>query len=163
MFIIVDICVFILQLFGQDTNSGFQEKTSTLCKCLITCCTTLELTLSSACLHSGLVNGCFHWSITDKAKSLVTQVWSLRSLLPVKTGQKTNRQHGRLTCTECVLEDDWLRSCMQKSAWKKQALFGTYSLTVMTPKKPQQWLQVVGHAGLFIWPLCADLILVNPQ
>lgn len=40
---------------------------------------------------------------------------------------------------------------MQNSAWKKHKSCGTSSLFPMTPKKPQQWLQVVGHAGLFIW------------
>lgn len=36
---------------------------------------------------------------------------------------------------------------MQNSTWKKHTSCGTASLLPMTPKKPQQWLQVVGHAG----------------
>uniref|UniRef100_A0A673AET6 Kinase n=1 Tax=Sphaeramia orbicularis TaxID=375764 RepID=A0A673AET6_9TELE len=36
---------------------------------------------------------------------------------------------------------------MQNSAWKKS--HGTSPILSMTPKKPQQWLQVVGHAGSF--------------
>eukprot|EP00064_Thunnus_orientalis_P003360 superscaffoldBa00000270_g3369 len=38
---------------------------------------------------------------------------------------------------------------MQNSAWKKHKNCGTSSLLPMTPKNPQQWLQVVGHAGCF--------------
>uniref|UniRef100_UPI0037E74C6C inositol-trisphosphate 3-kinase C isoform X2 n=1 Tax=Semicossyphus pulcher TaxID=241346 RepID=UPI0037E74C6C len=35
------------------------------------------------------------------------------------------------------------------SAWTKQDICGTSAVIPMTPKKPQQWLQVVGHAGSF--------------
>nr|XP_046267267.1 inositol-trisphosphate 3-kinase C isoform X3 [Scatophagus argus] len=38
---------------------------------------------------------------------------------------------------------------MQNSAWKKHRSCGTSYLLPMTPKNPQQWLQVVGHAGSF--------------
>ncbi|XP_062288659.1 inositol-trisphosphate 3-kinase C [Scomber scombrus] len=37
----------------------------------------------------------------------------------------------------------------ENSAWKKHKSCGTSSLLPMTPKNPQQWLQVVGHAGSF--------------
>ncbi|XP_042286175.1 inositol-trisphosphate 3-kinase C isoform X2 [Thunnus maccoyii] len=37
----------------------------------------------------------------------------------------------------------------ENSAWKKHKNCGTSSLLPMTPKNPQQWLQVVGHAGCF--------------
>ncbi|XP_034539834.1 inositol-trisphosphate 3-kinase C [Notolabrus celidotus] len=37
----------------------------------------------------------------------------------------------------------------ENSAWMKQQSRGTSALIPMTPKKPQQWLQVVGHAGSF--------------
>ncbi|KAM8898594.1 inositol-trisphosphate 3-kinase C isoform 2-T2 [Spinachia spinachia] len=37
----------------------------------------------------------------------------------------------------------------ESSAWKKQKSCGTSSLLPMTPKKPHQWMQVVGHAGSF--------------
>lgn len=38
---------------------------------------------------------------------------------------------------------------MQNSEWDKHSS-KTSSYFPMTPKKPQQWLQVVGHAGLFL-------------
>ncbi|KAM3602028.1 uncharacterized protein V6R79_023274 [Siganus canaliculatus] len=37
----------------------------------------------------------------------------------------------------------------ENSAWKQHKNCGTSSLLPMTPKKPQEWLQVVGHAGSF--------------
>ncbi|XP_041657555.1 inositol-trisphosphate 3-kinase C [Cheilinus undulatus] len=37
----------------------------------------------------------------------------------------------------------------ENSAWTKQQSCGTSAIIPMTPKKPQQWLQVVGHAGSF--------------
>nr|XP_020485883.1 inositol-trisphosphate 3-kinase C-like isoform X1 [Labrus bergylta] len=37
----------------------------------------------------------------------------------------------------------------ENSAWTKQQSCRTSAITPMTPKKPQQWLQVVGHAGSF--------------
>ncbi|XP_010769478.1 inositol-trisphosphate 3-kinase C-like [Notothenia coriiceps] len=37
----------------------------------------------------------------------------------------------------------------ENSKWKNHKSCGTTSLLPMTPKKPQQWLQVVGHAGSF--------------
>lgn len=45
---------------------------------------------------------------------------------------------------------------MQASTWKKHSSCGTSSFFPMT-KNPQQWLQVVGHAGLF--PLSCTLLL----
>ncbi|CAJ1064211.1 inositol-trisphosphate 3-kinase C [Xyrichtys novacula] len=37
----------------------------------------------------------------------------------------------------------------ENSAWANQQSQGTTALIPMTPKRPQQWLQVVGHAGSF--------------
>ncbi|XP_071775231.1 inositol-trisphosphate 3-kinase C [Centroberyx gerrardi] len=37
----------------------------------------------------------------------------------------------------------------ESSTWKKHRSLGTSSPLSMPPKKPQQWLQVVGHAGSF--------------
>ncbi|XP_056141400.1 inositol-trisphosphate 3-kinase C [Lampris incognitus] len=37
----------------------------------------------------------------------------------------------------------------ENATWKKQTRQGTSSPISMSPKKPQEWLQVVGHAGCF--------------
>lgn len=89
---------------------------------------------------------------SHQAKSQGNWVWSLRSLLPVWKNTEKHRHQRSLIWNVCVFSNDSLSFffffLMQNSAWKKHKSCGT-SLLPMTPKKPQQWLQVVGHAGVF--------------
>lgn len=63
----------------------------------------------------------------------------------------------------CVLCDDCLKIAflMQNSSWTEHKSCGTSSLLSMTPTKPQQWLQVVGHAGLWCFLLKKNVGTTN--